>query len=261
MDELIKELLALLPLLWWPFCRYMAGFSFAPLLGEAMVPVRARIGLSLVLSVITLPIMQKSQITVDPFSMYWIVCTLAQVVIGLIFGMAFQLVMTILSILGFLISSQMGLSMAVMNDPMSGSSSDVISTLLYLLGALLFFAMDGHLVLVQIIYGSFKLWPVNEGINFVSLRMLAQSFSWVFAAALLLAIPSIFSTFIVQLGLGLLNRVAPALNLFSLGFPLITLFGLFTLSMISRFIPGHYSQLSEKILQMIEQMLAGGMHG
>ena len=60
MDSLIKELLAILPLLWWPFCRYMAGFSFAPLIGEAMVPVRARIGLSLVLSVITLPIMQKT---------------------------------------------------------------------------------------------------------------------------------------------------------------------------------------------------------
>ncbi|AMC36086.1 flagellar biosynthetic protein FliR [Janthinobacterium sp. B9-8] len=261
MDSLIKELLAILPLLWWPFCRYMAGFSFAPLIGEAMVPVRARISLSLVLSVITLPIMQKTQISIDPFSMHWIVATFAQVIIGLICGMAFQLVMTILSILGFLISSQMGLSMAVMNDPMSGSSSDVISTLLYLLGALLFFAMDGHLVIVQVIYSSFKLWPVADGINFVSLKMLAQSLSWVFAAALLLAIPSIFSTFIVQLGLGLLNRVAPALNLFSLGFPLITLFGLFTLGLISRFIPGHYSQLSEKILQMIEQMLHGGVHG
>jgi len=187
MNAVLAELLVLLPALWWPFCRYAAAISIAPFLGESVVPVRARLGLALALAVATLPAMRGLP-PIDPFSLHGVVTAIEQAVIGLLFGLAFQLVMTILSLLGFLVSSQMGLSMAVMNDPGNGSSSDVISNLLYLLAALLFFAMDGHLVLTQVVFDSFKVWPVGSGLLPQSLARLAASLGWVFAAAILLAL-------------------------------------------------------------------------
>lgn len=254
MNAVLAELLVLLPALWWPFCRYAAAISIAPFLGESVVPVRARLGLALALAVATLPAMRGLP-PIDPFSLHGVVTAIEQAILGLLFGLAFQLVMTILSLLGFLVSSQMGLSMAVMNDPGNGSSSDVISNLLYLLAALLFFAMDGHLVLTQVVFDSFKVWPVGGGLLPQSLARLAASLGWVFAAAILLALPAVFATFVVQVGFGLINRVAPALNLFSLGFPVVTLFGLLTLGLVLHYLPQHYLRLSGQMLNLLQGMM------
>lgn len=259
MTGLFADLLQLLPTLWWPFCRFIAALTVAPLLGEAMTPARVRIGTALALAVAALPALRGTP-AIDPFSLYGIAVAIEQAIIGLVFGLAFQLVMAVLSLLGFLVSSQMGLSMAVMNDPGSGNSSDVVSTLLYLLGAMVFFAVDGHLVLIQVVYASFKAWPIGGGIDALSLQTLANSVGWVLAAAILLALPAVFATFVVQIGFGLINRVAPALNLFSLGFPVVTLFGLGTLGLIVRFVPEQYLRLSGQLLQMLDTML-GRAHG
>ncbi|MBM3114728.1 flagellar biosynthetic protein FliR [Jeongeupia naejangsanensis] len=260
MDAIAKALPDLLAAVWWPFCRFMAAFSMAPILGDGMVPVRVRVLLSLGLAIVTLPALQAAT-HIDPFSARGIVVAIEQVVIGAVFGLAFHLSMAAIMLLGFVTSSQMGLSMAVMNDPMNGSSSDVVSSLLYILCILVFFSIDGHLVLVNIVYTSFARWPIGGGIDLLSLQDIAYNVAWVFSAALLLAIPVIFSAMVVQLGFGLLNRVAPTMNLFSLGFSVVTLFGLFMLAMLIRTLPDHYLRLTEQVLDLLNQRLAAGPHG
>ncbi|NHR06855.1 flagellar biosynthetic protein FliR [Chromobacterium haemolyticum] len=259
MTGLYAQLLDLIPAFWWPFCRLMAAFSVAPFIGEGMVPVRVRIGLALALSAATLPATLPLP-KLDLFSLAGVAASIEQAVIGLVFGLAFQLVLAVLAVLGFLVSSQMALSMAVMNDPGNGNSSDVVSSLLYLLGAMIFFSLDGHLLLIQVVYASFQAWPVGGGVPAASLSMLAGGVAWVLSAAMLLALPAVFATFVVQAGVGMINRVAPSLNLFSLGFPLITLFGLGTLGLVARFIPQQYLNLNEQMLRLLGGMLRAG-HG
>ena len=87
------------------------------------------------------------------------------------------------------------------------------------------------------------------------LQTVAWNAAWIFSAAMLLAIPIVFSTVVVQLGFGFLNRVAPSLNLFSLGFSVITLFGLLMLGQVVRFIPDHYTRMSGQVLEMIRQQM------
>jgi flagellar biosynthetic protein FliR len=99
---------------------------------------------------------------------------------------------------------------------------------------------------------------VGSGLLSISLQTLAYNVAWVFSAALLLALPVVLSTFVVQMGLGLLNRVAPTLNLFSLGFAVVTLFGLFMLSQLLSFVPAHYLRMTERVLDMIGQGLRSG---
>jgi flagellar biosynthetic protein FliR len=157
--------------------------------------------------------------------------------------------------LGFLASSQIGFSMAQMNDPVNGQQSDVISSLLALVAIFVFFAIDGHLVLTTILGQSFHAWPVGQGLGSIVLQTVALNLGWVFAAAMLLALPIVFSTMVVQIGFGFLNRVAPSLNLFSLGFSLVTLFGLMMLVQLVRFIPEHYIQLTNAVLEMLQQQM------
>jgi flagellar biosynthetic protein FliR len=163
--------------------------------------------------------------------------------------------MAVVSMLGFLASSQIGFSMAQMNDPINGQQSDVVSALLGLVAILVFFAIDGHLVLVGVLGQSFLAWPVGGGYHPLLLQTVALNVGWVFAAAILLALPIVFSTLVVQIGLGFLNRVAPSLNLFSLGFSLVTLFGLMMLTQVIRFVPEHYVQMTNQVLEMLQQQM------
>lgn len=214
-----------------------------------MVPVSVRVLLALALAVVLMPAVRIGPI--DPFSLAAVLATAEQVLIGFVLGLALHLTVAAMMVLGYLLASQMGLMMAQMNDPLNGTSSDVISTLLYILVIMVFFAIDGHLVLTGVLGASFQAWPVGRGIEGLALANLAVSVGWVFAAALLLAAPIVFSTLVVQVGFGFLNRVAPALNLFSLGFSLVVLFGLFMLVRMVRFLPEHYVRMSDQVLDMI----------
>ncbi|MFZ6647555.1 flagellar biosynthetic protein FliR [Undibacterium sp. TJN25] len=260
MEPVFSQLIPLLSALWWPFCRILAMLSAAPIIGDGMVPVPVRILLSLVLAVVMLPISHQA-VAIDPISMQGVAAAVEQAVIGGVLGLAFQFSMSVILMLGFLVSSQMGLSMAVMNDPMNGTSSDVVSSMLSIMCIIVFFSIDGHLVLTGVIGASLKAWPIGGGFGLISLQAIAYNVSWIFAAALLLTVPIAFSSIVVQLGFGFLNRVAPSLNLFSLGFSVITMFGLFMLAQLARFVPDHYIRMTGRVLDMLQQQMQGAAHG
>ena len=252
--DFVSYLLPLIGALWWPFCRIMALLSSAPAIGDGSVPIPVRALLSMVLAFLMLPL-TKNMVMPDPFSIAGVVAMFEQAVIGGVMGFALQFATSAVSMLGFLASSQIGFSMAQMNDPVNGQQSDVISSLLSLVAIFVFFAIDGHLVLATVLGQSFHAWPVGQGLGTIVLQTVALNLGWVFAAAMLLALPIVFSTMVVQIGFGFLNRVAPSLNLFSLGFSLVTLFGLMMLVQLVRFIPEHYIELTNAVLEMLQQQM------
>lgn len=252
--DFVSYLMPLIGALWWPFCRIMALLSSAPAIGDGSVPIPVRALLSLVLAFLMLPL-TKNMPMPDPFSLAGVVAMFEQAVIGGVLGFALQFATSAISMLGFLASSQIGFSMAQMNDPVNGQQSDVISSLLSLVAIFIFFAVDGHLVLTSVLGQSFHAWPVGQGLGSMTLQAVALNLGWVFSAAMLLALPIVFSTMVVQIGFGFLNRVAPSLNLFSLGFSLVTVFGLMMLVQLVRFIPEHYIQLTNAVLEMLQQQM------
>ncbi|MYN05672.1 flagellar biosynthetic protein FliR [Pseudoduganella sp. DS3] len=256
MEQVLANLLVWLTAIWWPFVRTMAMLSAAPVLGEMLVPVTVRILVALVLAIVMLPLTQGQVApTIDPLSLQGVALTIEQAVIGFVIGMAFHFSMSVIALLGYLISSQVGFSMAVMNDPTNGTMSDVVSAMLTMLAIVVFFSIDGHLVLVGVIGQSFKAWPLGGGFHPLLLQAVAWNVAWIFSAAMLLAIPVVFSALVVQIGFGFLNRVAPSLNLFALGFSLITIFGLMMLAQVVRFIPQHYIHMSNRVLDMIQRQM------
>ena len=264
MEPILAQLLPMLTALWWPFCRILAMFIGAPVLGEAVTPVTVRILIALVLAVLMLPLTSGADwgpAAINPFSLAGVVATMEQALIGFVLGLAFHFAMSVVGVLGFMVSSQMGFSMAVMNDPMNGQSSDVVSALLSVLSIIVFFAIDCHLVIANIIGQSFRAWPLGHGYSPMLLEAVAYNIAWIFSAAMLLAIPVVFATLVVQLGFGFLNRVAPSLNLFALGFSVITIFGLLMLAEVVRFIPDHYVRMTNQVLELIRQQMQVAAHG
>ena len=176
MESVLAQLLPMLTAIWWPFCRILAMFIGAPVLGEVVTPVTVRILIALVLAILMLPLTGGADwgaAAINPFSLAGVVATMEQAIIGFVLGLAFHFAMSVIGVLGFMVSSQMGMSMAVMNDPMNGQSSDVVSALLSTLAIIVFFAIDGHLVIANVIGQSFKAWPLGHGYSPMLLEAVA----------------------------------------------------------------------------------------
>ncbi|HDR2158410.1 TPA: flagellar biosynthetic protein FliR [Enterobacter cancerogenus] len=245
---LINPLLALV----FPFFRILAFLHFCPVLDNRAFSRRIKTVLALALAVIITPMLPEKMLMSELMSMRTLLLIGEQLLWGLLFGIAMQLVFVALQTAGHILSMNMGLGMAMMNDPVNGSSTTVISQMIYTFCGLLFFVMDGHLLVVTILYKGFTWWPIGQAINQPTLLLVVQSLGWIMSSATLIAIPTTFVMLIVQGGFGLLNRVSPTLNLFSLGFPISMLFGLLCISMMMTNIPDHYLNLTNEILARLD---------
>lgn len=246
---------------WWPFCRIMATCSLAPMFNYKAISVRVRVLLALTLT-IALGAALPEMPLLDPFSGAGLMAALEQVIVGMLLGLSLQLVFAIYMIVGEVISTQMGMSMARYNDPMNGvSSSSILYQLYFILLVLLYFAIDGHLLTVSVLYQSFVYWPVGTGLSYLSLNSLVLAMSWVIAAAVLISLPIAFCMTIVQFCFGLLNRISPSMNLFSLGFPITIVLGLICVYFTLPNVPETYMHLSRELLHDIGLMLKEAPRG
>ncbi|VWC74799.1 flagellar biosynthetic protein FliR [Burkholderia contaminans] len=258
MELLLPELMRIAAAIIWPFCRIAAALAAAPILGDAMIPMRARALAALVLAFTVQPGIPAGP-SIDPLSLAAVAVIGEQVAIGGLLGFAFHLVLSALLAFGSIVSSQIGLSMAQMNDPMNGQPSDVLSNVMYVLFILLFFAVDGHLLMTQVLARSFDVLPIGgSAFDSSALRRFALAVGWMFSAAAALALPVTFATLVVQVGLGLLNRAAPTLNLFSLGFSVTTMFGLLLVVLLLPSLPDHYHRMVIHVLDVYDGLAGTG---
>lgn len=243
---------------WWAFCRIVALFSMAPLFNHKTVSMRMRILLALALT-IALAAALPTPPAINPLSLQGIMTAFEQILFGVLLGLMLQLVFTTLMVVGEVISTQMGMSMARYNDPVNGvSSSSIVYQIYFVLLVLLFFAIDGHLLTVSVLYQSFVYWPIGSGVHYFGLTSFVHAIAWVFASAVLIALPVAFCMTIVQFCFGLLNRISPAMNLFSLGFPLTILVGLLCIYLALPNLPDSYLHLTRELLDKIGIILREG---
>lgn len=221
-----------------PLFRISAFFMVAPIIGTRMVPQRIRIGLSLLVTMIVVPLLPATGIHIS-ISLNMALIIMQQVLIGALFGFMLQVFFHVFVITGQMIAMQMGLGFASMVDPSNGVSVAVVSQLFVILVTLLFLAMNGHLLMIGIMVESFTQIPIDASFSFASsLWQVANFAGWMFASALVLALPAVTALLIVNLAFGVMTRAAPQLNIFSLGFPTsIMLGGIFLWLALSGFMP------------------------
>lgn len=209
----------------WPFIRIGACFMAAPVFGAQFVPPRVRLLLAAAVTLIVAPLVPPPQITT--FSAAGLVVTFHQVIIGVAIGFALQLIFDALSMGGQLLSNSMGLSFAFNVDPLRGASTPVLGQLYMLLVTLTFLALNGHLVLIEMLVHGFTTLPVGmTGLGSNAIWALVAWGNQLFAGALAVALPGMTALLVVNLAFGVMSRAAPTLNLFAVGFPVSLIFGL-----------------------------------
>jgi flagellar biosynthesis protein FliR len=209
----------------WPFVRIGACFMMAPIFGANFVPARVRLIMAGAITLIVAPLVPPPQI--ETFSAAAVVVTFHQVIIGFATAFALQLIFDALAMGGQLLSNTMGLGFAFNVDPLRGVSTPVLGQLYMILVTLTFLAIDGHLVLIEILAQGFTTLPV--GMSGLDGGMIWRVVEWggqLFAGALTVALPGMAALLVVNLAFGVMSRAAPTLNLFAVGFPITLIAGL-----------------------------------
>ncbi|WP_448218135.1 flagellar biosynthetic protein FliR [Endozoicomonas sp. 2B-B] len=239
----------------WPFFRIGALFLAMPIISSQVVAPRIRVILAMAITIIVAPMLPAVP-AVEPLSGEALLITAQQLAVGLLMAMVLQIYFAIFTSAGQMLSLQMGLGMAVMFDPMNGAQIPVISQVFQLLSFLMFLAFDGHLVVISIVVESFNTIPIAPfSIRQLDIDRLPAMGGWMFASALLMVLPAIVALLIVTFTFGVMNRSAPQFNIFSLGFPLTMLAGIFILMLISSTLNGVFTRFTRTVLDILRSLV------
>ncbi|WP_370305738.1 flagellar biosynthetic protein FliR [Sinimarinibacterium flocculans] len=240
------QLLAWVQQFVWPLIRISALFMIAPVLGARAVSPRIRLLLALLITVVVAPLLPAPPVTAL-LSADWFSTLLQQLLIGLVAGFVLLLVFEAVVMGGELIAFGMGLGFAQLADPLRGASTPVIGQFLTVMATLLFLALGGHLILIEMIVRSFATLPVgSEGLGIDQMGTLLRFAGIVFSGGLQLALPIVIALLTVNLAMGVVSRSAPTLNLFAVGFPVTLVAGLM---LIRAGLPA----LQEGIVQLLDE--------
>ncbi len=221
-DTFISELSRVV----WAMFRVGGFFMVVPVIGSQLVPPRVRIALTLATAVALAPVLPPMP-SIDQLGFAVGIEVVTQTVIGMSLGFATIVFFQLFVVAGQFIAMQMGLGFASMVDPTNGVTVTVLSQFFLMMVSLTFVAMNGHLVLLDVLVEGFKRIPVGiEGSMTEAAWEMAALGGWMFSGAVLIALPAVTSLLVVNLSFGVMSRAAPQLNVFSLGFPFALVFGL-----------------------------------
>ncbi|TDR89630.1 flagellar biosynthetic protein FliR [Enterovirga rhinocerotis] len=211
------------------FARVGILVMLMPGLGERFVMPRLRLAIALFLTLMMMPILRPLlPAGLAPAAIVGLL--IGEIAVGLVLGLATRAVMAALQTAGNVVASQIGLSFAMSVDPAAGGQEAVIGNFLSLLGATLIFATDLHHLAIGAIRESYSLLPPagipdSGDVARLAIGAVARGF----ALGVKIAAPFVVFALLFNLGLGILSRLMPQLQVFFLALPLSVLIGMLIL--------------------------------
>lgn len=238
------------------FARVGMAFSVMPTLGDAFVSMRARLLLSLLISILTAKSVGDT-LPPMPQSVFGLFVLIAQeITIGLFIGTVARLMVTALETAGGIIAIQAGLSNAQMFNPAMASQGTLPGALLGWLGLLLLFATNMHHLLIMAVVDSYQTFKPGAPLPATDMsEHVAKVIERSFLIGFQMSMPFIVSGMLFALALGLLSRLAPQIQVFFLFMSVQVALGLFlfaiTLSAMMTFWLTEFEQSLVAFLQFI----------
>lgn len=210
------------------FARIGALVMLMPGIGEQMIPPRVRLALAVLLTLVLYPIVRPQlPPLVGGFAAPGAVGLLiGEILVGLMIGLVARMTLASLQIAGTIVAQQLGLAYAQVVNPAFGGVDSSIGNFLTLLGLALVFATDLHHLAIAAIAGSYQMLPpggVPSTSDAAQLAVGAMARS--FAVAVQISAPFIVFGLLFNLGLGVLARLMPQMQVFFLALPATILAG------------------------------------
>jgi flagellar biosynthetic protein FliR len=208
------------------FLRVSTLVIMIPILGDRTAPARVKAGLAILITILVIPFVEKpAEAAQDLFSLG--VRMGGEILIGLVLGFAGRLIFEGIQMAGQLVGFQMGFSIVNVIDPITSSQVSIIAEFQYFLAGLLFLAVDGHHLVIQAVSESYAVVPVlGFQLTGALMQNLVEMTRDMFVVSMKISAPVIAALVFANVGLGLVARTVPQINIFVVGFPLQIAIGL-----------------------------------
>jgi flagellar biosynthetic protein FliR len=204
----------------------------APFWGSRVVPVLVRGWVAMVVAVAVYPLVQPAPAR-DPIGLFSLFGLLAgEILLGLILGWTAQLLFAGMRLAGQQIEIKLGLGLIALADPNDGGQHGVFAAFFELVAGMIFFAMNGHHLLLQALTASYSAFPLgSEKLTIRLLEALVGSAGQIFSIAVRVSAPVIIGLLLSDILLGVISRAIPQMNVFMVAQPLQFGFGILVLLM------------------------------
>lgn len=234
----------------------MSGFIlFNPIFGRRNVPMTVKSGLILVLTVTIYSASMDSAYEIASMFEFGFLL-MKEFAIGYVIGYAMELFFFAITFGGYIIDFQLGLTMATVYDPQSNSQVAVTGSVLQTWFMLLFFATDAHLALMKILITSAEVVPYGGVVFTQNLAMrLTEIFLQCVELGVRLSLPILAAEFLVQVGIGIMNKVVPQISIFVINIQLKIIVGLGLLVILFSPIGEHLNRILTEMMKTVQGIL------
>jgi flagellar biosynthesis protein FliR len=232
------------------FARIGTMVMLLPGLGELSVPVRVRLTIALVLTAIFLPL-HRDAYALDLRQFGPVLQMLGQeLLIGVVLGLTARLTISALQVAGAVIAQQMGLGFVTAVDPTQGQQNVIVGNFLTILGITLVFATDLHYLVIAALNDSYRLFA--PGAVFLAgdlAALFTKTVGAAFKVGIQLSAPFLVFGLLFNLGLGLLSRLMPQMQVYFVGMPLSILLGFLILLLVVSAMMGTFIEFVGGVLR------------
>lgn len=228
--------------------RCSAIFLVAPVLGNANVPARAKVGLATLLALIITPMLLDTELPKD-LATFWVLVptVLAELLLGLTIGFLAQLFFVAVQFAGQIVGLQMGFGMASVFDPMAGAQVSVVGQLYMLLGVLVFLLLDGHHWVLIALQKSFTTVPLGSfALDARAVQTVITASNDMFWVALMIMAPVMGVLVLGEVAMAIVARILPQMNIFVASFPVKIGLGVLTMALSFPLLVGFLAGQTER---------------
>jgi len=234
------------------FGRVGAMVMLLPGIGESNLPARVRLAIALALTAVLLPLHRQAYAVNLNALMPLIVEMIQEVIIGLVLGITARLAMSALQIAGSVVAQQLGLGFVTAVDPTQDQQGVLVGNFLAVLGVTLIFATDMHYLVIAAMNDSYAIFKPGEiPLTGDAAKHITTIIAASFRIGVQIAAPFIAFGLLFNLGLGVLSRLMPQMQVFFIGLPLSILLGLLLLVMVLGAMMGTFIDFLHGVLSQL----------
>lgn len=232
------------------FARVGSMVMLMPGVGESNLPARVRLAIALALTAVMMPAHQAAYAGVNLNTMGPVLLMLFQeIMIGVLLGLTARLAISALQTTGSVAAQQLGLGFVTAVDPTQNQQGMLVGNFLALLGVALIFATDMHHLVIEAMNDSYTIFKPGEvPLTGDMAQHITKVIATAFRIGIQLAAPFLAFGLLFNLGLGVLSRLMPQMQVFFIGLPLSILLGLFLLLLVMGALMGTFVGYLEGVL-------------
>ncbi len=212
--------------------RVSGIFLLAPFFGSLNIPVYIRAGTAFAIAMVLFPVIDQQGIPQIPQSVVgYMLAVIVELIVGWLIGFVAYITFAAIHMAGKLLDMQVGFAVVNVVDPTSGQQIPLLGSFLYNLGIIIFLVTNGHHMVISGLFESFQMIPVLGATFDLSISdLMVDMTGGIFVTGMKIALPVLFAILLTDVGLGVLARTMPQMNIFVVGIPAKIVIGLFVLS-------------------------------